>query len=134
MRWCWTNRALLEASNDMALALKDRVLKAEAQAILLETREANRTVAHDQAIRIMQNQLDAARDDNKLLIDRIAQMSGQPPIFHPLPAAPMTASPEPKVSTMPGPQTRVSFADVHRRARQDIADGKINILTPGVSA
>lgn len=134
MRWPWTSRETLEAANEFALALKDRALKAEAQAILLETREANRTEAHDQAIRIMQHQLDAAREDNKLLIDRIAQMSGQPPIFYPLPVNPILAQPEPQTSKIAAPETRASFADVKRAARKAIDKGDLNILSTGVTS
>jgi hypothetical protein len=121
VQWPWTSRALLDAAND-------RALKAEAQCILLETRVAFQSDNHAQSQRILQNQLDAEKSDNKLLLDRIVQLAGQPPIFHPLPA-PTLVPAEPKVvSTMPGPETRVSFADVHRAARKDIADGKIGMF------
>ena len=79
MTWPWVSRALLNAADD-------RALRAEAQLILTESKLAAQAEAFAQAQRILQNQYDAEHADNKILLDRIVQLSGQPPIFHPLPS------------------------------------------------
>lgn len=127
MRWPWTSR--VEAAERSATLSEHRSQIAEAAELRASERldsfmaDANQRVADAQAER------DAARAEVKLLLDRIVQMSGQPPIFHPapIPAAPTAPSPE-QLSSIPAPETRVSFDDIHRRTRAAIADGSLNIL------
>jgi hypothetical protein len=71
----WVSRKTLEAHTLQALEVH-KVLSAAA----LE--RANL------AVDLAQNELAEAKADNKLLIDRILQTVGQPPLFHPQAIAP----------------------------------------------
>lgn len=91
-------------------------------------------VEAEMRVRSAQTDTAAARAESKLLIDRIVQMSGQPPIFNSAPSvAPPTTTVQPGASTsgsdIPAPETRTTFADVHRQARKAIKDGTIHTLT-----
>jgi hypothetical protein len=125
MRWPWTAR--VEAAEKRAEDFKATVARLELEAERRDVAADGRT----EQIAELRNQLAESKADNKILIDRIVQMSGQPPIFHPAPiqATPPAPSPQPQVSTMPGPETRVSFADVHRETRKAIKNGDIGLLT-----
>ncbi len=114
----WVSRHTLEAASE-------RALKAESA---LEVHKALSAAAIERAnlaVDLALNQVAEVKGDNKLLIDRIVQMSGQPAIFHPAPVLP--AAPEAAPSRIPGPKTRKSFDDVHEAAREAIRTGKLNL-------
>lgn len=88
--------------------------------------DANQRVADAQAER------DEAQKECKILIDRILSMSGQDPIFHPVPVSATPAPvlvPVPSTGGIAAPETRVSFNDVHRKCRKAIANGDIGLLS-----
>ncbi len=97
---------------------------AEAHARLAEARLVARAADSDLTIGILQAELAALRVDNKLLIDRIVQAAGQPPIFNP---APPVAPPSAVQSNLPGPETRHTMDDVHKAARTAIRSGQLNL-------
>lgn len=77
--------------------------------------------ATDYATRLA-TELAEEKRENKLLLDRIIQLSGQPALFEKTaPVAPQ--APTPPTSTLPGPAARVSFDDVHNAARTALKDG-----------
>jgi hypothetical protein len=119
MQLPWTTRKYL----DLAIA---RALHAEANSLLAEQRLSDYIEQSARRSNIEESERKALADENKLLIDRIVQMSGQPPIFHPAPIT--TPQPPPEPSSLPAPETRVSFADVHRETRQAIKEGKLNLM------
>lgn len=100
----------------------------EARAILAEEQLRIHRAETELRLSIAQNALAEGNAERKLLIDRIAQMSGQPPIFHPAPAVAAPPAPTLAASNIPAPETRVSFSDVHRITRKAIKDGELNIL------
>lgn len=86
----------------------------------------------DQAVEYatqLSKELAEAKRENRLLIDRIVQMSGQPALFDKTPPAPPPQpAPAPvPVSTLPGPAARASFDDVHNAARAAIKDGSFGM-------
>ena len=119
--WPWCSIALLQAA-------EDRALKAEAQLILTESRLSDWIEASRTRSNIEENERNSLRADNKLLLDRIVQLSGQPPIFNPLPTPTVAAQPQ-VVSNLPAPETRASISDVHRAAREAIKKGELHILS-----
>ena len=69
------------------------------------------------------NALDAER---KTLLDRIVQMSGQPPLFTAPAPVTVAGAPPPDTSSIPGPRARANFDDVHEFARQAIRNKTLN--------
>lgn len=127
MRWPWTSR--VEAAERSALRAESQVELFKGIVDNCETACANSVVAANDRVADLHSQLFDSRAEVKLLLDRIVQMSGQPPIFHPASAPPAPAAPSPEqLSSIPAPETRVSFDDIHRRTRAAIADGSLNIL------
>jgi hypothetical protein len=116
----WVSRSLLESANVRAAIAAQR-------AQVAEERLAAYVDDTDRRAAIAQRELAEVREEVKLLLDRIVQMSGQPPIFHPAPPEP-TPAPSPAASNLPAPETRVSFGDVHKATRKAIKDGELNIL------
>jgi hypothetical protein len=121
MEWPWTSRKALRDAEERARVAENRAIAADSR--LADYMEASQTCAN-----IGEAERKALREEVKLLLDRIVQMSGQPPIFNPAPTPPTPAQPEPSASTIPGPATRLSFDDIHRETRKAIKDGKIGIL------
>lgn len=120
MRLPWTDR--VEAAERRVVDAEESALRAGEYAEQVAQQAAERTA-------YLQTELVFVRAENKILIDRIVQLSGQPPIFHPEPKSAM-AEPQPQtISALPGPETRVSFADVHRAAKAAIKSGELNLLT-----
>lgn len=128
MRWPWTAR--IEAAEQRATAAEFRAISVEELLRRADERFDSLTADANRRIGDALTERDDARADNKLLLDRIVQMSGQPPIFHPAPTqATPPAVPTPQISTLPAPETRVSFSDVHNAARKAIKNGDLTLLT-----
>jgi hypothetical protein len=114
MNMPWVSRKLFEAQTD-------RAVRAEVGERLAEERKAKQTEDFNQRLAIAQGALAEANAERKLLIDRIVEMSGQPAIFHPAPIVQQVPS------SSPAPAARVSFDDVHKKAREAIRSGKLNL-------
>jgi hypothetical protein len=112
--WPWVSRKTLDAANAYSERVAARADRAE-----------RRAADSEQACTLMAVELQVVKAENKLLLDRILVMAGQPPVFHPAPAPP--ASPEVVPSTLPAPETRVGFDQVHQKARKAIATGTLNL-------
>ena len=111
----WVSRKLLDAATD-------RAIRAEVDARQATERLAEYRVEANKLLQLAQNEIQSLRVDQKLLIDRVVQLSGQPAIYAP--------APEPKPSApsnIAAPEERVTFATVHKKAREAIATGKLNL-------
>ncbi len=111
MSWplCW--RADLVATEER-LAWTERQLAAT-EGILAREREQYALALKDAAERV-----EAAKTEQHKLVDRIVEMTGQPPIYEKRPAV-VAAPPAPEpASTIEPPATRLTFADVHNAARK----------------
>jgi hypothetical protein len=106
----------LDAARDRYAALKELHLQARA--------ELDRFTDH--AARL-EAELAEEKLENRILLDRIVQMSGQPALFEKAAPAPIPAAPAPPASTLPGPAARPGFDDVHRAAREAIKDGTFSL-------
>lgn len=118
MVWPWVTRKQLEAAESRLRWTEEQLRRKEMEAIQMHI------LAGERAADAL-----SAREETKLYIDRIVQMSGQPPIFHPLPmplGAAETPKSEPEGPGIAGPATRLSFDDVHKKARQAIRNGDMD--------
>ena len=114
MTWPWVSRRTFERAEACYRAAATEL------AHLAQT-----LAAREQECISLERQNIELRADNKLLLDRIVQMSGQPPIFHPVPIVPPTPA-EAKAaesSALPAPTIRRSPDDVKRMAREAISRG-----------
>jgi hypothetical protein len=125
----WVSRAEFEAVKAMQSAAENlridavvRLGQSETARIKeLDAAEKRYERATDYATRLAAELAEEKRE-NRLLLDRIVQMSGQPALFEKTaPVAPQ--APTQPASTLPGPAARVSFDDVHNAARTALKDG-----------
>ena len=118
MQLPWVSRRTLEAAECRLRWTEKEMAKAEES-----------SAAKDFLANHWRERAEKADEDNKLLLDRIVQMSGQPPIFHPLPAPAVAATPEPKTpepNAIPAPATRLSPMELQRMARRAIDTGQLD--------
>jgi hypothetical protein len=129
----WVSRAEFEEMRAMHVAAENLRIDA---VVRLGQSETARMKDLDAAGKLYEQATDHARRleaelaeekrENKLLLDRIVQMSGQPALFEK--TAPVTPqAPTQPASTLPGPAARVSFDDVHSAARTALKDGTFSI-------
>lgn len=121
----WTSRSALRAANTAAETAQIAQQQAEIRATAADARLADYMEVSRLRASIDETERQALREDVKLLLDRIVQLSGQPPIFHPAPAPPL--APEPVPSTGPAPKTRKTFAEVKAEARAAIDKGELSL-------
>jgi hypothetical protein len=126
MEWPWVSRQKLIAANVAADMAQEAQADAEIRATFADRRLADYMEGSRTRDSIAENERQALREEVKLLLDRIVQMSGQPPIFHP-PSIPPT--PEPAESRVRAPEVRETFDDVHQAARKAIREGKMHPLS-----
>lgn len=110
----WVSRKTLEA----------HTLQAESALEVHKVLSAAALERANLAVDLAQNELAEAKADNKLLIDRVLQTVGQPPLFHPQAIAPQLQP----VSDLPGPATRTSFDDVHKAYHEARRSGTLNLM------
>jgi hypothetical protein len=116
MRWPLVSRARLDAAEAWVRIAESATAKAEAARELAEARDAALIAAANA-------RADTAEQERRILTDRIAQLSGQPPIYE---RAVATAAAPPE-SSAPAPKRQISFDDVHEAARTAIANGTFSL-------
>jgi hypothetical protein len=124
MTWPWVSRKTLEATEARLRWTETELHRAEAEKTASEFLAGH-----------WRERCDHAEADNKLLLDRIVQLAGQPPIFHPLP---IVAAPEPRTaqesSAIPAPAIRRSPDEIKRMARTAIERGDFDKPKPAAVA
>jgi hypothetical protein len=111
MIWPWTTAGKLEAAIARG-EWAERELRKSEDRVLELARDLKAQAETFQA------QIEAKSKENHLLLDRIVQMTGQPPIYEkPAPVQPQTES------NVPDVPVRHTFDSVHEAARKAIADG-----------
>lgn len=108
----WFSRSQVEAAEARALA-------AEQQVRALEQRLQLVSSAHEA-------QLAAERKEQQRLIDRILELSGQPPLYE-KPQIHLVATPQQKTDDLPEVQPTVRIDDVHKAARDAMRNGTFNL-------
>jgi hypothetical protein len=128
MRWPWVSRATLEACEARLKWTEDQLRPTEDERRHVEAQLTGCLVREAQ----LNLRLEAAENDRRLLLDRIVQMTGQPPIYE-KPGPVLLVQPEPKPvpesADTPEAVRQVTFDDVHRDARRAMANGTFTMPT-----
>ena len=81
-----------------------------------------------------EERLAVAEAERRVLLDRIVELSGQPPIYAAAPHPGPVGAVEPKGDDGPPPmKERILFDDVHAAIRQAMADGTFSITKAAVN-
>lgn len=101
-------------------AAEARALAAEQQVRALEQRLAAQALEAS-------TQLREAEKDRQRLLDRILELSGQPPLYEKPQIHLVAAPPEQKTDDLPEVQPTVRIDDVHKAARDAMRNGTFNL-------
>jgi hypothetical protein len=126
MRWPWVDRAELEAAESRAKHCEEQLRSAEASRQTLEKMLVEGLV-RENGITL---RLEKEEKERKLLLDRIVQMSGQPPLYEkpketvePLAAAP--AQPESVAGPVEPPKMTVE--QLRSDFRSQVREHKVDV-------
>ena len=121
MRWPWVCRSTME----QAIAREREVQLELAEAAAREVTAAGARAALAEAnARTAEAWLAESKAERRTLVDRIVQLSGQPPLYE---KAPAPVAQAPAADNAPPVRTQVKIDDVHAAARAAIADGTFDI-------
>lgn len=103
-------------------AAQESIAWGQRQMRILEDKLTAQVDAARELLAAKDRQIEAERKEQHILLDRIAQLSGQPPIYE-KPAIPVTPPP----TDLPKVQPVVRIDDIHIAARQAMKDGTFNL-------
>lgn len=107
---------------DAACAQADLLGKA-VERLQNERNEKNSEIAVLRAmVELLQKSIAGHEDDRRKFLDRIAQLSGQPPIYEKQPA--QSAQPTQDLPEVP---QKLTIDDIHKAARKAMADGTFDL-------
>jgi hypothetical protein len=113
MTWPWVSRKKLDEMT-RRLAQSDN-MRVEDR-LVAETRYE----ALKELLLMARADAESGKQERKLLMDRIVQMTGQPALY----AQPQAITPAPELkANYPAAESRASFDDVHKALRQAMKDG-----------
>lgn len=89
-----------------------------------EARAAQSIATAERKQKEAEERLAAADAERKLLLDRVVQMSGQPPLY----AEQVSVPNEQVPANQPAPKARVTFEDIHGAFREAELSGKLTLV------
>lgn len=111
----FVSRAQLEAVQEK-LAWTERLLRKAEDNLALQAVETERRIVR------AEEKLREVEEERHKLFDRIAQLSGQPPIYEKQPA--QSAQPTQDLPEVP---QKLTIDDIHKAARKAMADGTFDL-------